>query len=91
MSAEDDRGRCRSCGTHPNDWLDSDGRALEEPRWVATPIECRGCRAVHAVGQLDQVRDHPYMHVILEPNPEWHPPISDAESDDDELSTDDVT
>ncbi len=34
---------CQRCGTHPEDWVDEDGKPLEPPPYVAASVKCYGC------------------------------------------------
>lgn len=38
--------RCSSCGTYPEDWLDSEGRYIDPQPFVAKTIRCVGCQVL---------------------------------------------
>lgn len=43
---------CASCGTFPDDWLNEQGQALEEPPFEVNTKRCLGCEALADVREL---------------------------------------
>lgn len=42
-----ERQKCPDCGTIPDEWLDSEGKAQEPPPYKVETLRCLGCEARH--------------------------------------------
>lgn len=58
-------GRCKSCGTFTQDWVDERGRVLREPPLKVELSECWGCAAMGAARERfeEQLKDRSYRLV----------------------------
>lgn len=85
---EDRAARCQDCGTVIRDWLDQDGKVLEEPPFVAETKYCHGCMIVTQEREMirelssDRVGQ---VKVYLVPNPDRdRRPLDEEDEAEDE-------